>query len=275
MFDYIIEFNGEIIVNGDLKINSILFQMNSTSKIAINEGGKITPSGRYGIGRRPAAIHIGGILGFGQLFEINKITPGLAYFGIGAESILPIDLISFDAALTPAGDVALTWATAAEMNNDFFTIERSVDGKNFFILDTLAGAGNSNIRKDYSYTDTAPVAGYNYYRLKQTDYDGKFEYFDVATVVNDNVKPELSEVSVGPNPFRNEFEVKFYSVDNSSVHLKLMDMQGKAIFTKSLEAEKGPNTFSYYDQENLRPGVYIFTIVQQGTPAETVRLVKN
>lgn len=286
-------FNGDIIVNGELSIEYARLRMDADSRVAVNEGGGITfsppePASFFGYDYTNATGYItigtvipvlGGYLGSG--IPIDGGNPkgttigGGSHFGPGADALLPIDLISFDAQLNEASQVAITWATASEENNDFFAIERSIDGQNFFTLDTIKGAGNSNSLLEYEYVDKYPVAGTNYYRLKQTDYDGKFEYFKIASVYNETVQAEFSVISLGPNPYKDHFEVNFVSGDNNDVHLKLMDMQGKTIFSKSLETQIGENSYIYYDQANLQPGVYLFTIVQKGTPAKTFRVVKN
>ncbi len=269
----IVGYDGELIVNGELRLTNILLEMNSASKVAINEGGKITFTGNFGWLNRKSAINIAGWLGFFGI-TINTDQAGPIAYGDGADSLLPIELLSFDAGMTDENTVALRWSTSAEKGNDFFTIERSLDGKNFFVLDTIAGAGNSNKKVDYTYTDTHPASGYNYYRLKQTDFDGNFKYFDIAGVVNDKAQPQVAQVSISPNPFNQHFEVSFHATDNSIVHLKLMDMQGATIFNKSLEAEKGTNTFVYNDHR-LQSGIYLLSIVQKGVPAKTFRMVKS
>lgn len=88
-------------------------------------------------------------------------------------------------------EVVLKWATKSERNNDYFSIERSEDGKIFETIKQINGAGNSNKKLYYDFTDYYPARGTNYYRLKQTDYDGKFEYSKVIiiTVQDDNMKP--------------------------------------------------------------------------------------
>jgi len=81
---------------------------------------------------------------------------------------LPVELMSFDAA--PDGEnILLTWETASEINNDYFTIERSEDAINFTELTRVDGAGNSNTNIHYHSTDFGPYLGVSYYRLKQTD----------------------------------------------------------------------------------------------------------
>lgn len=266
-------FDGEIIVNGEFKLEKILLKMDRNSKVAINEGGRITFSGNYEMLYRNSAINIAGWLGFFGI-TINTDQAGPVAYGQNAESLLPIELLSFAADMTEDNTVAIRWSTAAEKGNDFFTIERSLDGQNFFVLDTVQGAGDSNKRIEYTYTDPLPVSGYNYYRLKQTDFDGKFEYFNVEAVINDKAESQLSQIYVSPNSFFDEFEVSFHATDNSMVHVKLVDMQGRTILNKSLEIEKGKNSF-IYNNDLLQSGIYLFTIVQKGMPAKTFRLVKS
>jgi len=83
---------------------------------------------------------------------------------------LPIELIQFKATKVGAY-VQLDWSTATEINNDYFTVERSVDGENFEVILTEKGAGNSSTQKDYRRYDEQPRVGYNYYRLSQTDFN--------------------------------------------------------------------------------------------------------
>src|SRR5690554_3697278 len=106
--------------------------------------------------------------------NINNIT-------VSASSSLPIELITFDA-YKKDREVELIWKTASELNNDYFTIERSADGFVWENLQTIQGAGNSTQVLDYAWTDLSPYAGISYYRLKQTDYDGTTEVFNIVSV---------------------------------------------------------------------------------------------
>ena len=97
---------------------------------------------------------------------------------------LPIELLSFDVTNTK-DKILLNWTTATETNNDYFHVERSLDGLHWNVLDTLDGAGDSKELISYEYADLLPYHGRNYYRLKQVDFDGKFEYSSVKSVVFD------------------------------------------------------------------------------------------
>lgn len=124
-------------------------------------------------------------------------------FGIGRASTngnpLPIELVSFTAQVNGNNQVMLNWLTAIEINNEYFTVERSADGINFTEVARVEGAGNSTVSKNYTTLDAAPANGINYYRLKQTDFDGAFEYSDLINVVVGESAP-TAEITVYPNP---------------------------------------------------------------------------
>ena len=92
---------------------------------------------------------------------------------------LPVTLLNFEVDCEN-GFTVLNWSTASEINNDYFVIEKSTDAINFFPIATVQGNGNSNTVLSYTYTDETPNYATTYYRLKQVDFDGKFEYFNVV-----------------------------------------------------------------------------------------------
>ncbi len=106
--------------------------------------------------------------------ELTEVSGGIT---------LPIELLSFTHQVAP-GQVILKWETATEINNDYFTIERSGDMVAWEVIGTVAGAGNSNQKLSYQLVDHMPRQGLSYYRLKQTDFDGQYEYFKTLAVEN-------------------------------------------------------------------------------------------
>jgi len=116
---------------------------------------------------------------------------------------LPIQLIYFQAYPTEENTVKLEWKTASEVNNDFFTIERSSDGVEWKEIKRIDGAGNAEMMT-YTVLDEKPLAGLSYYRLKQTDFNGEFEYVDVKSVNFENTQL----IHVYPNPTRNQFIIE-------------------------------------------------------------------
>ena len=120
------------------------------------------------------------------------------FTSIGNGTPLPISLLDFN--VRPVlNQVEITWTTASETNNDFFTVERSQDGREFIPIGVVDGAGNSNTILNYKLMDADPYVGISYYRLKQTDFDGKFEYirkwvpeFDTLSYCKPVVEHELA-----------------------------------------------------------------------------------
>jgi fibronectin-binding autotransporter adhesin len=157
-------------------------------------------------------------------------------------SALPIHLLYFKAK-QEAQKVRLDWATASETNNDYFTIERSQDGEHFNELFKKPGAGISTTNLYYFGYDNKPYDGVSYYRLKQTDYDGKFEYSDIESVnfTQGNAKEDI-QLSIYPNPVENNIiHVKFDAKQPAGFHISLYDAVGKLIYQETINAEKGPN----------------------------------
>lgn len=106
---------------------------------------------------------------------------------------LPVTWLYFTARANDSHEVALNWATASEINNDRFEIERSADGSSFEKIGTVNGNGNSVQTIEYSFKDTTVQRGVYYYRLKQVDFDGRFEYSNISAA---SVDSELSSLKV-------------------------------------------------------------------------------
>ncbi|MEQ8904128.1 T9SS type A sorting domain-containing protein [Ekhidna sp.] len=151
----------------------------------------------------------------------------------GLNDPLPIELIEFKASIKNE-KVVLDWATATETNNDYFTIERSKDGENFEALDNLNGAGDSNERLDYRYIDQQPLLGVNYYRLKQTDFDGTQSHSNVVMVVYEGQSKLV--INVYPNPTQDKLFISFSSEFNvGSPIIRLIDLNGQEVASWSTE----------------------------------------
>lgn len=111
--------------------------------------------------------------------------------------ILPLDLSSFTGNCIN-NNIILAWATASETNNDYFTIERSEDGNSWKAIGTIKSAGNSSVTQKYPFTAEGSDNEISYFRLKQTDLDGKFKYFNILQV--NNCHKDLTALSLYPNP---------------------------------------------------------------------------
>jgi hypothetical protein len=177
-------------------------------------------------------------------------------------SPLPIELLSFGASIN-ADKVDIEWVTASEVNNDFFTVERSTDGVVFDELTAVAGAGSSFDVLDYSVTDQDPNEGANYYRLKQTDYDGA-EVYSAAVYVSfngltSNDQTEETVINVFPNPVRAGNNL-FLSIDSAfaekEVLVILINSMGQEVYAKVILLEVGNTLTAIKVKGDITPGVY-------------------
>lgn len=136
--------------------------------------------------------------------QASEYGPGLTSTTYPCSSGLPITLLEFKAAYV-SGKAILNWSTATEKNNEFFTVERSTDGENWSLAATVKGAGTSSRELHYQAEDTGFERGINYYRLKQTDFDGSFKYSDIAFI---NTANDNSPAKIYPNPFNNTINIE-------------------------------------------------------------------
>ncbi|MFY0651298.1 MAG: T9SS type A sorting domain-containing protein [Cyclobacteriaceae bacterium] len=158
--------------------------------------------------------------------EFNIETSSVKVCSESGASVLPVELLYFKGNSNDS-KIELTWATATEIDNDYFEIEKSPDGTKFAKIGEVPGNGDSNEVINYSYTDENVRGVQNFYRLKQVDYDGKFEYFNIIMVLNAGA----SGVSIYPNPVQNKL-IKI-QVENllqdDLVRIELADLSGKIL----------------------------------------------
>ncbi|MFT7031849.1 MAG: hypothetical protein ACJA2S_000345 [Cyclobacteriaceae bacterium] len=181
-------------------------------------------------------------------------SPGMTFScGESAASVLPVKLLSFYGA-SNKGQVELSWSTATEINNDHFEIESSIDGIAFTIIGEVKGNGDSNEVLAYSFMDENPPGFENYYRLKQVDYDGQFEYFNTIMVLN----TRSSAIKVYPNP-TSANRTLIVQVNNSLepelVSVELTDISGRI-----LEKKLGYDNFFVFSTAHLIKGTYLIRV---------------
>lgn len=168
-------------------------------------------------------------------------------------SPLPITLVSFTAA-QHKNNVQLDWTTASEINNDFFTIERSTDALNFEPIGTVKGAGNSNTIKNYQYLDITSNLEHQtsntlYYRLKQTDFDGTVSYSPIQSVVNKYNDNETFKVI--QNISLKELII-LSEIPINDVSLHIINTQGKCLYESILNDKK-----TKLSTKDIPAGVYL------------------
>lgn len=165
----------------------------------------------------------------------------------GGFTPLPIHLLSFTGFCTNP-DIILNWSTASEINNHFFTIEKSNNATDWNIIAKVAGANNSPVLRSYTYTDLLQEQGNYYYRLKQTDLDGVFTYGPTIYIkICGNAA--LENIKIYPNPSYGKFKL-LYNGNRSRIQLtQITTATGKKIFEANGYT---PNI----DLSNQIPGVY-------------------
>lgn len=179
-------------------------------------------------------------------------------FASGGLSPLPIELLSFNAKPN-VSMVDLSWSTASELNNDYFTIEKTKDGVNFEIVGVIKGAGNSTSKLNYEYVDNRPYSRVSYYRLKQTDFDGNFSYSELIMVSFE--KPSLFSLNVYPNPNNGRaINLQINGISNEEVLVVVYDILGNEIFSKVIITNENDSDVHAIDPSQKLPvGVYIIS----------------
>jgi len=162
-------------------------------------------------------------------------------------TVLPITLADFKA-VAADDKVTVEWKTATEINNDYFTVERSADGWDYAPLMKVKGAGNSTEPLSYSINDDSPLPGTSYYRLRQTDFDGRIAVFPPVAV---NAKKALVYLSATGNKLKVYIDSgdEFTTVD-------IYDVSGQKVFSKNEHLISGLNILTY-DLSLLNDAVYI------------------
>lgn len=185
-------------------------------------------------------------------------------FTLGSSTIpLPIELLYFSAKARNSL-VDLNWATATETNNEFFTVERSIDSFNFELLNYAEGAGSSKIRHEYHMTDESPKPGLSYYRLSQTDFDGQSETFPLQSVL---VSPSGKSV-IYPDPFTSSITIDFNG-ELQSRRIHIFDIRGNVIWSGGT----GENSLVIELPEGIKPGIYVVEI-SSSFHIERIKIIK-
>lgn len=179
---------------------------------------------------------------------------GLWDFGSSVSMALPVALTEFKGMLLSSRFVQLFWQTAAEFENDRFDIERSQNGVDYVQIGQLRGYGTTSQTQDYYFTDQFPTDGLNYYRLKQVDFDGRFEFSEVISIrANLGGNPNLS---IYPNPTAERtIHLVIPMEKNSSVTIHVYDFVGRRVFQQNLPTAVSGQIISN-NLSNLPAGTY-------------------
>ncbi len=183
-----------------------------------------------------------------EFIDYSPITWGSKH----GTNTLPIQLTSFTADCTNYLAL-LQWNTATEINNDHFTIERTQDGVHYETVTEVKGAGSSTTPHSYSAVDESPLTGTSYYRISQTDLDGKTTHLSTVAYI-----PCQNENAISSFAYNNSVKVEINSVESGPYTLTLYNTLGQAVYSKNVTTSPGLNNYTLNPTVNT--GIYILRI---------------
>ncbi|TND08304.1 MAG: PKD domain-containing protein [Bacteroidetes bacterium] len=213
----------------------------------------------------------------GQSNSTNTATvPGVTTFSpwtlSGNGSPLPISLLNFTATAVDNEYVDLYWETASEINNDYFTIEKTSDGVNFETVMVVDGGGTSSQPLHYIARDDNPFGGISYYRLKQTDFNGGFSYSPFAPV--EITAGLVFDMQVFPNPAEEHTRISITGTGNELLSLSVVNALGSLIYEEEIMLKNGKSVFDLETTQTFPPGVYMVIVSGKDIYRSTNLLVK-
>ncbi|MFK7772856.1 MAG: T9SS type A sorting domain-containing protein [Saprospiraceae bacterium] len=171
---------------------------------------------------------------------------------------LPVELVDFQVRKEGKESI-INWKTASEDNNKGFEIQKSADGETWEKLAWVDGEGTTSTAQSYSYIDTKPQRGDNYYRLRQVDYDGTENYSAVRVV---NFAFVLDAPVIYPNPVLDELTIEMPNIDNGKITFEIKDMTGKVIIVEQVNLAGETHRIN---TSSLVPGIYYLDIKSQSS----------
>ncbi|MEM7550690.1 MAG: hypothetical protein AAF363_13495 [Bacteroidota bacterium] len=217
---------------------------------------------------------------------VDLIEFSIRDFTLGTEDpgALPVELFNFDAKRVN-DEIEVIWSTASEVNNDYFVVERAADPRDefFVISDTIQGAGNSSSIIEYKFVDEFPLAGVNYYRLRQVDFDGTKTNSGVVSVVF-NLDRRGIEFSVYPNPMNFDLNNKIFLdlsglQSEQDVPVSFYSLEGFKLFDVSLKAGQNgslPEGGDYLELNRQIPsGIYVIVVMIDSNKPLIKRIIIN
>jgi hypothetical protein len=234
--------------------------VNSQEKLLVAHYNSATTSwDDQGKGAVSGTATSGSILSAVQLTSFSPIVMATSQDDVNP---LPVEMVYF-AGNVDGEEVNLEWQTATEIDNDYFEIQRSIDGIEFKVIGTVDGNGTSKDIHNYSFSDNGAICGINYYRLKQIDFDGQFEFselLDIRLVCNNGAP--VFEVFPNPAP-AGRFVLNYEGSENQEIHLKLVDQVGVVQATKVVVGVKG--SVEFQPNQAIAKGLYYLIIESSGT----------
>lgn len=220
--------------------------LSANSTINLGSGGEIRVSIGGTSSGTEANINIGGNETWDGT-DGNLTGPGVMD-DTSVDGSLPI-VLGYFTAKSEEDAVRIDWTTLSELNNDYFSIERSTNGIDFEEVHRIAGSGTTIQEMNYAWTDNDPLAGTTYYRLKQTDYDGQYEIFHTVMVRRQRSNAQLKAY---PNPTSSK--ITLTQVDTE--HVRIFNLSGQEV-TDQVAMNHLDDSSLQLNLEHLNPGPFI------------------
>lgn len=213
-------------------------------------GGFIAPNGVSSIRYRIINNSVGGC---GNDLAIDDIT----FSQCASAAVLPIKGLTINVEQKNSAAV-INFSTETEENTKTFETEKSYDGITWNIINTQAAAGNSSVKRSYTTTDANLSAKTVYYRIKETDYDGRFTWSPVITFNLD--EPAQTAATAYPNPFTDNLSLQYKSSQNEVAVVRLVDQAGRTVKNTTWTLRKGTNIIQLDNVEKLQTGFYVMEL---------------
>ncbi len=192
--------------------------------------------------------------------------------------ILPVTYTSFTGKLDDK-TVFLDWKTASEINSSYFEVERSFDASTFktvgLVLDGFAADNGATFYKFKDNSAELQGKNYAYYRLKQVDKDGKYNYSTVVALGLKSSASDVAKMTVSPNPFVEKINVQFNAATNGKAEIRLLNVNGQTVISSKANINTGSNNLQVNGLSNLNRGVYIFQLLKDGLVIDNQKIIKN
>ena len=202
--------------------------------------------------------------------EYYNSSTGKSYIYSDPAAPMPVELTSFTAKVLQ-GTVSLNWQTATEVNNYGFNVECKTNNAGWNTIGFVDGSGNSNSPKEYSFVDENPLSGTVYYRLKQIDNDGSFEYSPIVEI--NSQAPDNFELNQNyPNPFNPTTTISYSIPRDQQVTLKVYNILGKEVMNLVNKQQPAGSYAVMFEGKSLNSGIYFYTLQAEGF-RETYKMI--